>query len=179
MGRPVRPKRAASNHGSVRNLPGLESDIRTEENLLWGAPGTSGRMWLAPFVRSPCNSVELVFDEPTHISCVHIWNYTRTCSRGARDIEIYVDDLLVYQGILRQEVPPAGPPACAARGEAILFTTIPEIVERERQFVYIPSAEELVTFFDDRGRVDHRGRHGAPTGLPAERPMTALTHAQY
>ncbi|CAE8612015.1 unnamed protein product, partial [Polarella glacialis] len=29
-GRPLRPKRAHSNHGSIRNLPGMEADVRTE-----------------------------------------------------------------------------------------------------------------------------------------------------
>merc|ERR1712190_70246 len=132
--------------GSVRNIPGMENDSRTEQNLLLGAPGTSGRMWLAPFCRHPPNSVELVFDEPTHISCAHFWNYTRTASRGVRDIEIYVDDLLIYQGILRQESSQS-----RSRGEAILFTATPEIVERERACVYLASADELVTFFDESG----------------------------
>merc|ERR1712190_604759 len=164
--------------GSVRNIPGMENDSRTEQNLLLGAPGTSGRMWLAPFCRHPPNSVELVFDEPTHISCAHFWNYTRTASRGVRDIEIYVDDLLIYQGILRQECNgssrPSRGPDTQLRGEAVLFTASPEITERERHCIYLPSAEELVTFFDDSGRLEQRGRPGVPTGLSHERPMTAL-----
>jgi len=172
-GRPLRPKRAVSNYGSVRNLPGMENDVRTEENFLHGAPGTSGRMWLAPFCRQPPNSVELVFDEPTHISCVHFWNYLRTPSRGVRDIEIYVDDLLIYQGILRQESGPASASALGYPGEAVLFTTKPEIVERERSCVYLPSADELVAFFDESGQVEHRtGRPNVPV---LERPMTAVT----
>lgn len=176
-GRPLRPKRVHSNHGSVRNLPNMEHDIRTEDNLLHGAPGASGRMWLAPLKRTPPNSVELVFDEPTTISCMHIWNYSRTPSRGARDIEIYVDDLLVYQGILHQEDRPASAGSAGRgggrRGEAVLFTTLPEVVARERPFVYLPSAEELVTFID-ADEPERRGRLGGP-GLPLERPMTALT----
>jgi len=185
-GLPLRPKRAHSNQGSVRNLKGMEMDIRTEENLLYGDPAASGRMWLAPFVRQPPNSVEFVFDAPTHISCVHFWNYSRTPSRGARDIEIYVDDLLVYQGILRQEDaadkssshPQAGA-GIRRKGEAVLFTMSPEIVERERGCVYLPGEKELVNFFDESGHVDLWGaRRGAPVGPLPERPMTALTHAQ-
>jgi len=174
-GRPLRPKRAVSNYGSVRNLPGMENDVRTEECFLHGAPGASGRMWLAPFCRQPPNSVELVFDEPTHISCVHFWNYARTPARGVRDIEVYVDDLLIYQGILRQESSPAQGSAGGSTGEAVLFTTSPQIVERERASVYIPSADELVAFFDESGQVENRaGRPNVPT---LERPMTAVTAA--
>jgi len=180
-GQPLRPKRVHSNHGSVRNLPSMENDIRTEDNLLKGAPGDSGRMWLAPLVRHPPNSIELVFDEPTRISCVHFWNYSRTPARGARDIELYVDDLLVYQGILRQEdgasssfTRGAGSgPGRGSPGEAVLFTTLPDIVARERSFVYLPSADELVTFFDESGKLDNGNQFGP--GL-LERPMTALTH---
>jgi len=179
-GRPLRPKRAVSNYGSVRNLPGMDNDVRTEECFLHGAPGNSGgRMWLAPFCRQPPNSVELVFDEPTQISCVHFWNYPRTSARGVRDIEIYVDDLLIYQGILRREgggAPASARGPAAGGGEAVLFTCLPEIVERERHGIYLPSAEELVAFFDETGRVEHRGaRPGMPTGHTLERPMTALT----
>lgn len=169
QGFPLRPMRVHSNHGSVRDLPGMQNDIRTEENLLYGAPGSGGRMWLAPFVRQDANVIDLVFDEPTRISCVKFWNYARTPGRGVRDLEMYVDDLLVYQGILRQEI--AGVPS---RGEAVLFTSRADIVERERQCIYLPSAEELVAFFDERGRIDQRGsRHGVP--MPPERPMTAMT----
>lgn len=172
-GRPLRPRRVFSSHGSVRNLPGMERDLRIEDNLLEGNPGTSGRMWLAPFCRSPPNSVELVFDEPTHISCVRFWNYARTPSRGVRDLELYVDDLLIYQGILRQEAHGHA----SRNGEAVLFTSQQEIVDRERPFIYLPSAEELVTFFDETGRVEYGGkgsRPGLPMGQMGERPMTAL-----
>lgn len=168
-GYPLRPLRVHSNYGSVRDLPGMDNDIRTEENLLHGSPASGSRTWLSPFMRQPPNVVNLVFDEPTRISCVKFWNYSRTPSRGVRDLEMYVDDLLVYSGILRQENGSGFP----ARGEAVLFTSRPEIVERERQHVYLPSADELVAFFDERGRVDQRGRHGVPTP-PDLRPMTAL-----
>jgi len=151
----------------------MEGDIRTEDNLLEGEPGSSGRMWLAPWVRQPHNSVEFFFDEPTHISCVHFWNYARTPSRGARDIEIYVDDLLVYQGILRQEdgTSPLERSVRGARGEAVLFTTLPDIVAREQRFVYLPSAEELVTFFDVNDQpVEKHNAHD----MLMTRPMTSM-----
>eukprot|EP00929_Paragymnodinium_shiwhaense_P058058 TRINITY_DN29084_c0_g1_i1.p1 TRINITY_DN29084_c0_g1~~TRINITY_DN29084_c0_g1_i1.p1 ORF type:complete len:1223 (+),score=256.63 TRINITY_DN29084_c0_g1_i1:68-3736(+) len=196
-GRPLSPQRVYSSHGSVKNLPGMENDWRSEENLLHGAPGPSGRMWLAPFSRqSVPNSVEFVFDEPTRISCMHVWNYTRTPARGVRDVELYVDDILVYQGVCRQADEPRGPatrnPAAASAApplplppqprrpasrqppvEAVLFTTLPEVVEREQPYVYLPTLDQLVTFYDGEGPVDPRRRSDQPPGVP-ERPGTAL-----
>ncbi|CAE7406632.1 Katnip [Symbiodinium natans] len=163
-GRPLRPKRAHSNHGSVRDLPGMEADVRTEDTFLKGAPGNM-RMWLAPFFRQPPNYVELVFDEPTQISSMKFWNYSRTPSRGVRDVEVYVDDLLIYQGILRQASGKDG-------GESVLFTDQSKIIERERAFIYQPSPDELITFIDERGQWEATGR---AAGVPLERPMTALT----
>lgn len=181
QGKPLRPKRAHSNHGSVRNLQGMEADIRTEETFLKGCPFPASRMWLAPFCRQAPNYVELIFDEPTQISYIKFWNYSRTPARGVRDVELYVDDLLIYQGVLKQaNAHGSSPPStnldrATPSGEAVLFTLHPEIVERERSLVYLPSPDELVAFFDDSGRVDSKlGRPGLPSGLSAERPMTAL-----
>lgn len=164
LGRPLRPKRAHSNHGSVRDLPGMEADVRTEDTFLKGAPSNM-RMWLAPFFRQPNNYVELVFDEPTQISSIKFWNYSRTPARGVRDVEVYVDDLLIYQGILRQASGRDG-------GESVLFTDQPMIIERERASIYQPSPDDLVTFIDESGQWD---RIGHASGAPLERPMTALT----
>jgi len=67
---------------------------------------------------------------------------------------LYVDDNIVYQGILKQNSP-----------SAILFTDDP--VFREYQpFIYIPSADELVLMFDEE----------KPTAdkLEKARPATAV-----
>eukprot|EP00928_Gymnodinium_smaydae_P043070 TRINITY_DN28938_c1_g1_i1.p1 TRINITY_DN28938_c1_g1~~TRINITY_DN28938_c1_g1_i1.p1 ORF type:complete len:1607 (-),score=369.21 TRINITY_DN28938_c1_g1_i1:28-4848(-) len=215
----LRPAAVFSNRGSVRDCPGMEQDRRSEENLRRGAPGSSGRMWLAPFATQPCNSVELAFDEPVSISCLRVWNYSRTPARGVRDVEVYVDDILVYQGILRQAgvgaasapsavttssvgyprpraasparapvaaavaAGTAAPVAAAAAGrsgsshEAILFTASADLIEKERAHVYLPSVDQLVSFFDQSGLVEQprRTRSGVPTGLAEPpRPPTAL-----
>jgi len=172
-GKPLRPKRAHSNHGSVKNLPGMGADVRTEDVLTKGAPGNSSRMWLGPLVRQPPNFVELIFDEPTHVSCMRFWNYSRTPGRGARDIDIYVDDLLIYQGILRQ-APSSSSTVSPQQGESILFTAQPEIVERERSLVYVPRQEDLLTFFDESGRWDQQTGSYVPGTSPLERPMTSV-----
>eukprot|EP00971_Amphidinium_carterae_P207532 4117894-Amphidinium_carterae.1 len=75
----------------------MEKDIRTEDstslqeslqcgplvelkdNLLLGDPASTGRMWLAPYVRQPSNAIELVFDEPTRMSCIRFWTVAECC----------------------------------------------------------------------------------------------------
>lgn len=188
QGRVLRPKTVHCTQGSVRDMPGMVKDVRTVDNLLHGAPGDSGRMWLAPFSRVSTTVVELVFDKPARVSCIRVWNYTRTPSRGVRDIEVYVDDILVYQGILRQGTASGSAPINPTRSagaavvtaglgrshESILFTSSPEIVGRERSMIYIPSSDQVVAFIDQTGTVDVlRTRPGLPSGLP-ERPTTAL-----
>lgn len=164
-GRGLRPKRAYSNYGSVRDLPGMEADVRSEDSLLKGTP-QNARMWLAPYYRQPANFVELVFDQPTQISVIKFWNYSRTPARGVRDVEIYVDDLIIYQGILRQASGQDG-------GEAVLFTDQPSILERERSLVYQPSPEDLIAFFDESGQWDQRTGNHIPCVLHASRGNTA------
>lgn len=179
-GQLLMPRQVHSNHGSVRNLAGMECDIRTEENLLPGPVGSSERMWLAPYCRNPPNTIDLVFDEPTQVSFIRFRNYSRTPQRGVRDVEVYVDDLLVYQGILRQSSTsrlatlaeePNAPQA--ATGEVVFFTSQPEIVTRERDRIYLPSADELVSFFDETVEMDSAARALLLDGA-AQRPMTAL-----
>jgi len=171
-GRALKPRRVHSNHGSVRDIAGMEKDIRTEDNLLLGDPASTGRMWLAPYVRQPSNAIELVFDEPTRMSCIRFWNYSRTPARGARDIEIFVDDLLVYQGVLRQQPQQeeaAAPGAKHPQREAVLFTTSSAVVTKERHTVYLPGADDLVLFYDVA-----TAQHVHHASMNMQRPMTAL-----
>jgi len=42
----------------------------------------------------------IALDEPIEIQQIRIRNYSKTPSRGVKDISIYLDHVLLYQGIL-------------------------------------------------------------------------------
>ena len=64
-------------------------------------------MWLAPFITGASaedgkfavntNSLILTFNKPLMLSCVNLWNYSKAPSRGAKEIEIYCDDCIIYR----------------------------------------------------------------------------------
>ncbi len=54
-------------------------------------------MWLCPFCDTNLggqpNTLYVLMDEPISIGCVKIWNYSRTPSRGAKEIEVSPHDI--------------------------------------------------------------------------------------
>ena len=45
--------------------------------------------------------VTITLDAPRALGCIKLWNYSKTPTRGARDIQILVDGLIVFEGALR------------------------------------------------------------------------------
>ena len=89
-------------------LPGLENDIRTVDKLINGVNETydDRNMWISPFITGnsddgkfavKTNTLILSFDKPIMLSCINFWNYSKTSSRGAKEIEIYLDDSIIYR----------------------------------------------------------------------------------
>ena len=181
-------------------------DIRTLDKLYDGVNTayTDGNMWLAPFTpfsgntdRSNC--IYVFLDDPVSVSRVVIYNYTKTPSRGVSEIEMLVDDVLVYRGTLRKaqsEVearrekkaersggtgsglsPSGGKLQCPNNANAILFTTDTQVIRQEmgRGRVYNPSEEDddsHCLFFNHGEQITTAKRGGDAAGH-AMRPTTS------
>lgn len=89
-------------------LPGHEDDTRTIDKLVNGYNDTydDRNMWLAPFLherrdegvfKTQRNEIIISFDKPIILSCAKFWNYSKTPERGVRELEIYVDDSIIYR----------------------------------------------------------------------------------
>ena len=167
---PVRSAAADVHGDSVNGMPGSEGDVRTVDKLVDGVtdPGRTAHSWLAPFTPGAAHAVTVHHPRPVVIAALRFWNYARTPERGAQEVEVYLDDRLIYHGYLKKFAP--GPAGGADFRQSILFTNAQDTITAERPFVYSHAAEtELSTSDGPKG----------PGGLDevlAERPPTAVGH---
>ncbi len=96
----------------VSILPNCRNDQRTIDKLTnqVNEHFDDFNMWLTPFVNPAFeerietnsyqfkhNTIFIHFDETIIISAINFWNYTKTPKRGAREIEIFLDEALLYR----------------------------------------------------------------------------------
>jgi hypothetical protein len=98
----------------VNVLPELSDDIGTPDKLVNGVNETfdDGQMWLAPFIsdrrdeisyKTLENQIIIELDKPLILSMIRFWNYTKTPSRGVREVEIEVDETVIFRVKLKKK----------------------------------------------------------------------------
>ena len=138
---PIDPECVHAEPRDLNVLPENESrkDARTLDKLIDGNNLDFTHSWLAPFTET--NAIFVCFDAAVAISRLTLWNYAKTPARGVRELDVFVDDVLVYRGVLKRAPE-------ASQGQTVLFTNAQPVVESERHRIY-NDVEESCLFIDE------------------------------
>lgn len=140
-----------------------------------GAPEHS---WLAPrpppktATQTVPNVVYVKLPRAIALSKLRIWNYAKTPTRGAREVEIILDDALIYKGHVAKASAETRDYHC------ILFTNAPSDIKNEQRRVkcsLVKLEKNHLTLINE-GSVKNRGIGFAPPPKPTSsaRPGTAV-----
>jgi hypothetical protein len=137
---------------SINDLPNVSDDPRTVDKLLGASPKNTfaaEHMWLAPWTEGKDVRIFVTFDQPIMLSMLKIWNYSRTPTRGAKEIKVLLDDSMIFQGLARPAPHDTHTEEDVDFAQAVLFTNDASTLAVEAPNVYDHCYESNLLLFDE------------------------------